>query len=346
MKIILKNIDYTYRYGDTAISNLSLNVDNNENVAILGFEKSGKTTLLKIIARLLVQSKGEVIINNKNYNDKTAKIENMQMVFSHGGFFKHKTFKGNISYGLSKQKFEKDKIKELLYHPFNSLCISSYPTLGFSFDNEEIVRLNMERIFHRKADILLIDNIFNLLNVENRFEIFLQYLDLFQNNLQTLIFATNSIDEAFMISNKVYYIEQGQIIDIITNEDCDKFTNSFKLLKSLNPFINEILLNYEDKNIIAAFNLSLENKNINCVELCEITNIQDFENKNNLFFCKNKKIVKTDYGFLKIEDINQIKKHSKIYVSNVAFYDYYSGLRINDTSELLNKFYDKMQIKS
>lgn len=345
MIITLENIDYTYKYGDLAINNLSLSLTKNEKIAILGFEKSGKTTLLKVIAGLIAPTKGKVIINNNVAQCKTINKQNIQMVFSHGGFFKLKTFKGNLAYGFKKQKYDKEQINYFLSNPFNKLSLSSYHTLGFTLDNEEIVRLNMERIFHWKSDILLIDNIFNLLNLENRFEIFLQYIDLFKSDTQTLIFATNSIDEAFMVSNKVIYIEQGQIVDILYQNQYENFTNSLKLLKAIHPFINEKLFEYDNNKIIAAYTLSLVNYDKESIQHVLLDDIDFNKHKFDTLFYKNKKIIITKHGFLELNYDDKMQ-NSKIFISNIAFYDYYGGFRVKSTLELLNKFYNEMQIES
>ena len=70
----VKNIHKQYKTGDliqTALDNVSLNLRDNEFVAILGPSGSGKTTLLNIIGGLDRYDKGDLIINGISTSIKT-----------------------------------------------------------------------------------------------------------------------------------------------------------------------------------------------------------------------------------------------------------------------------------
>lgn len=72
----IKNVNKQYKTGDliqTALDDVSLNLRNNEFVAILGPSGSGKTTLLNIIGGLDRYDKGDLIING--ISTKNIKIE-------------------------------------------------------------------------------------------------------------------------------------------------------------------------------------------------------------------------------------------------------------------------------
>ena len=72
----IKQLCKEYRTGDLvqkALDNVSLNLRDNEFVAILGPSGSGKTTLLNIIGGLDRYDKGDLIINEistKEYKDR------------------------------------------------------------------------------------------------------------------------------------------------------------------------------------------------------------------------------------------------------------------------------------
>ena len=83
----IKNISKTYKTGDlvqVALDNVSLNLRDNEFVAILGPSGSGKTTLLNIIGGLDRYDDGDLVINNvstKKYKKST--IAFMREILNH-----------------------------------------------------------------------------------------------------------------------------------------------------------------------------------------------------------------------------------------------------------------------
>lgn len=340
MAISLQNVGFSYLYGEKALYDISLEIPTNEHVAILGFEGSGKTTLCKVIAGLIKPTEGKVLINNNPITKPSFKKYDIQMIFSHGGIFKLKSFKGNIAYGFKKQKFSKDTIQSYLNNPYDNISKASYSALGFSLDSDEIVRLNMERVYHRKANILIIDNIFDLLSIEKRSEYFCSYIRLIKNSNNTLIFATNSIDEALAIAKNIIYIENGRILDIINKDSKNMFPNSYRLLKALEPFINEFTFDYDEKKVYATYRLLFStNNDTSSIKIEDKSFLKD--EANHIFYQKEI-IYKTKYGYI-ASNINTNKISNKFIVDKVAFYDFYTGMKIDQNNSIKSAFYKILQ---
>lgn len=74
--IVFKNVSYKYEGNEDfkdkyvyALKNINLEIKNNENIAIIGQIGSGKSTLVKLLLKLMTPSEGEILINNININD-------------------------------------------------------------------------------------------------------------------------------------------------------------------------------------------------------------------------------------------------------------------------------------
>lgn len=254
--IDIKNISYKYKYADYfAINNVSFSIKEDSKIAIWGNKASGKTTLLKLLSGLLFADSGEILLNNKPINKPNAQ-SNVQLIFSDGGFFKYKSFKSNIVYGLRKNNRQKDEISKLINSPYNEDAFSSYNTPGFLLDNNEIVIMNMERVFHRKAEILLIDNIFDLLGIEERSIMFSKYIDLIKNLDSTVIFATNSLDEALSVGDVVYFLDSGEIVSEIHKCDMNKIDN-YLMFKEMHPYRNEIEFVFNGEYYLGTYTLKV-----------------------------------------------------------------------------------------
>ena len=65
--LVLQNISYTHPSKDLLFSNTNLAANNREKIALIGNNGTGKSTLLKIIAKELQPSDGQLIIDNEPY---------------------------------------------------------------------------------------------------------------------------------------------------------------------------------------------------------------------------------------------------------------------------------------
>ena len=121
INIVLKNVGFYYNPNKYILKNISLNIKQNEKVALIGEIGSGKSTIGKLLIKLYDYSDGEILINNTNLkNISVVDLRNViTYVPQHPKLF-NRTLISNLLYGARKGTTKKDVINII-----NSIKIQS-----------------------------------------------------------------------------------------------------------------------------------------------------------------------------------------------------------------------------
>ncbi len=118
----IKNVCKEYKTGNLiqkALDNVSLNLRDNEFVAILGPSGSGKTTLLNIIGGLDHYDTGDLIINGvstKKYKDRdwdSYRNHTVGFVFQSYNLIPHQTILSNVELALTISGVSRNKRRQM-----------------------------------------------------------------------------------------------------------------------------------------------------------------------------------------------------------------------------------------
>ncbi|MGO1793998.1 MAG: ATP-binding cassette domain-containing protein, partial [Oceanisphaera sp.] len=111
----VKNLTCSYN-GKAILDDLSLQVNENEIMCLLGASGCGKTTLLKAIAGLLPIREGEIHIHNTLMNGNGVAVvpeqRNIGMIFQDYALFPHLNVARNVAFGLQCKETNKAFIKK------------------------------------------------------------------------------------------------------------------------------------------------------------------------------------------------------------------------------------------
>ena len=212
--INIKNLYLKYIREYFALYDVNLEVSQGEKVALIGEEESGKTSLIRILAKLEKFTSGEIFIKNTpirkiNY----ARDINVGYIPANPVFFENKTVYENLKWSLKVQKTNKTQIDEKINNVLKDFQLSDIKETKVKFLSlYEKYLLSFARLSFRKIDLALIDGIFE--RVENKDENKnLQEVvkNMFKN--ETLILATESEEIANTLCEKKIYFKSGSIIE-------------------------------------------------------------------------------------------------------------------------------------
>ena len=172
---MIQLIDISKSFGDKKVlSNLSLNINDNEYICITGESGTGKTTLLNIIGLLEKPDTGKVIINGKEYF-KQKDIRELRRnffgyVFQDFLLLSDKTVEKNIrlsEYGSKNNDIE--RVREVIKKVGLN---SNYLNMKVScLSGGEQQKVSLARVLYKQFELILADEPTGNLDYKNKMEI-------------------------------------------------------------------------------------------------------------------------------------------------------------------------------
>ncbi|HIS63027.1 MAG TPA: ABC transporter ATP-binding protein [Candidatus Scybalomonas excrementigallinarum] len=225
--ILFKNITKKYRT-KKILNDITLEIDKGTLVALIGESGCGKTTLLKMLNRLIKPTSGDIFINNeniKNINEIDLR-RNMGYVIQNTGLFPHMTIKENIELIPKIEKKEKAEIEEQTIKLMQMVglvpedFLDRYPS---ELSGGQQQRIGIARAFAMDPEIVLMDEPFSALDPMTRSDLQDQIMSLQAKWKKTIVFVTHDMDEAIKIADKICIMRNGNILQYDTPETILKY---------------------------------------------------------------------------------------------------------------------------
>ena len=212
--IRVNNLYLRYTREFYALFNINMEIEDGESVAFVGEDESGKTSLLRIFAKLEKLTKGEIYIKDipiekVNYKEDIS----AGYVPTKPVFFEKKSVYENLKYilkvwGYSENEIE-SKINDAIIE-YSLEKIKDTKVKDLTLDEKYI--LSLIRLTFRELDLLMVDNIFDKMN-ETVFEVASKLIKSLQKKNTTLIVATTKESVANMFCKRKIYFKDGSIVD-------------------------------------------------------------------------------------------------------------------------------------
>ncbi len=211
--IEVKNLSFHYSNSDKMIfNNVNMKVSAGEFVSLLGPSGCGKSTLLRILSGLEVPSSGEIYLGDKIIEGADL---SKGVVFQDYGLFPWMTAGENIILAL-KQKFPELSKKELKNKAEEAILSVGLNRNVFNQLPKELSggmkqRCGIARAFAIDPPVLLMDEPFGALDAITRAKLQDLVIELWQqgNPKKTVFFVTHDVDEALLLSEKIYVLGQS-----------------------------------------------------------------------------------------------------------------------------------------
>ncbi len=208
--------DINHRYGDAyAVANVNLEVKPGELVALLGPSGCGKTTLLRIVAGLIRQTSGHVVIGEKVVDTLPTHERGAGIVFQNYALFPHMSVASNVGYGLRAAGTPKGEIAAMVTRLLTLVKLEAlkerYPR---QLSGGQQQRVALARTLAVSPKVLLLDEPFGALDKNLRLDMQIEVKRLQRELGITTVMVTHDQEEALSMADRIAVMNKGCVEQI------------------------------------------------------------------------------------------------------------------------------------
>lgn len=220
MSIEVKNINKSFKSKKTdnlsVLEGINLHIDDGEFVCLLGPSGCGKTTLLRLIAGLDQPSSGEIIANGDKVDKPSG---DRAVIFQQYSLFPWLTVLQNVTFGLemTKKGSKEENIAAAERYLTSVGLIDFKDSYPHELSGGMKQRVAIIRSLLNHSPILLMDEPFSALDMQNRHKLQEQLIGVWKRFENTIVFVTHDVDEAVYLADKIVIMGKnpGRIENVV-----------------------------------------------------------------------------------------------------------------------------------
>ncbi len=203
------------------IKGVNIKAEKGQITSLFGPSGCGKSTLLKIIAGLYKPKLGKIEINGKvvhsDHKFTPIQYRNISFVFQHPSLLPHKTVLENVMFSVRKNISNK---KQLAMKYLKKMRMSEYANhhpCTLSGGQQQLVTI--ARALAYEPDLFLLDEPFSSVDIISRRRIMEYIVNLLREEDLPAILVTHDPEEALSVSDVIYALRDGEVIQEDTPEN-------------------------------------------------------------------------------------------------------------------------------
>ncbi|QSX05409.1 ABC transporter ATP-binding protein [Sedimentibacter sp. zth1] len=195
---------------ETVINDVSFEIEKGKIYGFVGRNGSGKTVIFKLIAGLLLPTKGNIYYNGKNITTSKNFIESLGALIEIPGFIPHYSGMKNLSIlnGLSKKRVSKTEIEDYMelmgLNPKNKKPVRTY-SLGMK------QKLGIVQAIMNNPDLLILDEPMNGLDESSVERMRNFFVELRDKKNTTIILASHNKEDIEILCDKLFHVVDGSL---------------------------------------------------------------------------------------------------------------------------------------
>lgn len=221
--IEFEHVHYLLSSGIVVLEDVSFTVEAGEVLVLVGRSGVGKTTVLRLINRLLVPSAGEVRVEGRVTTewDPIALRRRIGYVLQEVGLFPHMTVGRNIAVVPYLEGWELARIRARCTELLELVGLDPASFEG-RFPHElsggQRQRVGFARALAADPPVILMDEPFGALDPLTRSEIHREFKRIQERVRKTVVMVTHDMGEAFALATRLGVLAEGRLVALDTPE--------------------------------------------------------------------------------------------------------------------------------
>ncbi len=213
MGIEFRNVSKVYEDGTEAVRNFSLRIASHTCMVLLGSSGCGKTTLLRMVNRMVDPSSGQVFIDDDDVADTNPVNlrRSIGYVMQNAGLLPHRRVVDNVGTVLRLNGAGKAEARERARELLDMVGLDQ--ALGDRYPDQlsggQQQRVGVARGLAANPNILLMDEPFGAVDPLVRLDLQHELMRLQSDLRKTILFVTHDIDEALTLGDQIAVLRTG-----------------------------------------------------------------------------------------------------------------------------------------
>jgi osmoprotectant transport system ATP-binding protein len=199
------------------LDHVSLTVDAGDVLALVGRSGAGKTTLIKLVNRLLLPDSGAVLVEARDTREwePIALRRRVGYVLQDVGLFPHMTVADNVAVVPRLAGWDRARIDARVHELLELVGLAPADFAGRwpdELSGGQRQRVGVARALAVDPPVLLMDEPFGALDPLTRAELRREFRGIQQRLHKTVVIVTHDMGEAFALGDRVGVIDAGKLI--------------------------------------------------------------------------------------------------------------------------------------
>lgn len=208
------------------VQEASFDICTGEIFVIMGLSGSGKSTMVRMLNRLIEPTSGQVLIDGEDITAMNAeqlvrlRRSKLSMVFQSFALMPHMNVLQNAAFGLDMDGVDRPTREKRALKALEQVGLEAWAeSMPDELSGGMQQRVGLARGLAVDPDILLMDEAFSALDPLIRTEMQDELLKLQAKAKRTIVFISHDLDEAMRIGDRIAIMEGGRVIQVGTPEE-------------------------------------------------------------------------------------------------------------------------------